>query len=157
MKCNDTELLKIYSGLFEVRHPTLELPIMTLDMSIMSEQKTINGIATIVHDLDCGNIVKSNFRSTSTNCSEMNDGSFVITCIGYPVLEKKELPSLDVYETEVFDINHELPNFKMMLKIDPSWSHGLVAYKFRTSCYKKWINIKQVSLMLNQDGLKKVA
>lgn len=149
--------LRIYSGIFEAKRSTLELPIMTLDMSIMSNPKTINGIATVVHDFGCGNILKSKFRSTDNNFSRIKDGSFLINCTGYPLSSNEGLPRLDSYCNEVLDINPKLPNLKMLLRIDPSWKHGMVTYKFRTSCDAKWINVAQVPVNLSQDGLKRIA
>lgn len=158
MKLNDKERLKIYSGIFEVKRQTLELPIMTLDMSIIAQQKTINGIATITHDLGCGNIIKSKFRSTSHNFSILNDGSFLINCTGYPVEKKVGLPSLNDYcEEDTLNMNLELPNLKMMLRLDKSCRTGTATYKFRTHCTKKWIDMVKVPIFVNQDGLKKVA
>ena len=154
---NNTESLKIYSGLFEVKRSKLELPIMTLDMSIMSQQKTINGIATIIHDLGDGNIIKSKFRSTRNNFSLMNDGSFLINSTGHPIKKNTKSTHLNSYDCEILHMTNELPNLKILLQIDSSWRNGIVSYKFRTSCDKKWNTIAKVPIDLNQDGLKKVA
>ncbi len=154
---NDADRLKIYSMLFETKRSTIQSPVITLDMSILSQHKTINGIATIVQDLDHETVIKSKFRSTQSNFTGKNNGSFLIHFTGYPVKDNGELPSLDSYGQETPNINRELPNLKMLLWMNSSWRNGVLSYKYRISSGHEWKNISKTPISLIQDSLKKVA
>ena len=91
----------------------------------------------------------------------MDDGSLLINCTGYPIKKDVSLPcfsnELDAYEREVLEMSYELPNLKMLLRVNASWRKGITSYKFRMHCFQSWISVDDVPINLNREGLQKLA
>jgi len=154
---NKREFLRIYSGLFKTSSYELGHPTITLDVLIMPEQKAINGIATIIDDPGNKTIIRSKLRGTNNKLNRLNNETFLISFIGYPLEEKIGFSNPNSYGEENLDIHNQLPNLKLLLRIDSSWRRGIASYKYRTHCNNRWVNETNVSIDLSQDCLKQVA
>ena len=158
------ENLHIYSGFYEARQQSSELPIISFDMTIMTKHSKVNGVASIVYDsLDSDtedlSVLRTKFFGEKNTFGRAKDGTLLLFCVGYPTLELRKAPTTNGLDkhVHVIDFASQLPNFKMMLKIDPAWQKGKICYKYRANIHDNWTRVKNIPIALDREGLEKVA